>query len=371
MTCAHCVASVTEEVQELPGVESVAVDLESGRVEVTSAETLDEAQVRAAVEEAGYPLAATRTVSTPLRVAAFVAGLAALFAVAAAAGAAVGPLDAEPEAEHAMDGGHGGHDDASGDQAVAPPRRPDGLPGRLHARPRLHLAPGRASGRLVRDHRPRRRAGHLLRGGAREGPAPHRGAPRPHRLPARAPGARPRRPLVGRRRAGLPLSGACSPTSRPPAGRRSRSAPTSSCPARTSPPRRPRRRARHGSTATRSPSTATSCPAPSPRLTARVTRDGEPVTDLEPYLAAYGHLVALREGDLAYLHVHPDGEPGDGVTPLRARGHLRRRGAERRRLPAVPRLPARRRRAHRGLPGGGVVSTGTATRARSSSPSPA
>ena len=37
-----------------------------------------------------------------------------------------------------------------------------------------------------------------------------------------------------------------------------------------------------------------------------VTRDGVPVTDLEPYLGAFGHLVALRRGDLAYLHVHPD-----------------------------------------------------------------
>ncbi len=36
-----------------------------------------------------------------------------------------------------------------------------------------------------------------------------------------------------------------------------------------------------------------------------VSRDGRPVTDLEPYLGALGHLVALREGDLAYLHVHP------------------------------------------------------------------
>jgi hypothetical protein len=45
-----------------------------------------------------------------------------------------------------------------------------------------------------------------------------------------------------------------------------------------------------------------------------ITRDGEPVTTLEPYLGAYGHLVALRDGDLAYLHVHPMGEPGDGVT---------------------------------------------------------
>ncbi|MFI9008059.1 hypothetical protein ACIGNX_12580 [Actinosynnema sp. NPDC053489] len=48
------------------------------------------------------------------------------------------------------------------------------------------------------------------------------------------------------------------------------------------------------------------------RLT--VSRGGTPVTDLEPYLAAYGHLVALREGDLAYLHVHPEGAPGDGRT---------------------------------------------------------
>lgn len=49
-------------------------------------------------------------------------------------------------------------------------------------------------------------------------------------------------------------------------------------------------------------------------LTLTVTKDGRPVTDLDPYLGAYGHLVALREGDLAYLHVHPDGTPGDGVT---------------------------------------------------------
>jgi hypothetical protein len=55
-------------------------------------------------------------------------------------------------------------------------------------------------------------------------------------------------------------------------------------------------------------------PGTSSRLTLSVTRDGRPVTDLQPYLGAYGHLVALREGDLAYLHVHPDGAPGDGRT---------------------------------------------------------
>ena len=50
------------------------------------------------------------------------------------------------------------------------------------------------------------------------------------------------------------------------------------------------------------------------RLALRVSKDGRPITDLDPYLGAYGHLVALRDGDLAYLHVHPDGEPGDGRT---------------------------------------------------------
>ena len=50
------------------------------------------------------------------------------------------------------------------------------------------------------------------------------------------------------------------------------------------------------------------------RVTLIVSRDGVPVTDLQPYLGAYGHLVALRDHDLAYLHVHPDGEPGDGRT---------------------------------------------------------
>ena len=49
-------------------------------------------------------------------------------------------------------------------------------------------------------------------------------------------------------------------------------------------------------------------------LTLRSAATAGPVTDLQPYLGAYGHLVALRDGDLAYLHVHPAGEPGDGVT---------------------------------------------------------
>ncbi|MFI1464469.1 hypothetical protein [Nocardia carnea] len=50
-------------------------------------------------------------------------------------------------------------------------------------------------------------------------------------------------------------------------------------------------------------------------LTLTVSRNGQPVTDLQPYLGAYGHLVALRAADLGYLHVHPAGHPGDGTTP--------------------------------------------------------
>ncbi|WDZ86501.1 hypothetical protein [Micromonospora cathayae] len=55
-------------------------------------------------------------------------------------------------------------------------------------------------------------------------------------------------------------------------------------------------------------------PGATSAVTLTVSRDGVPVTDLQPYLGAYGHLVALRQGDLAYLHVHPDGVPGDGRT---------------------------------------------------------
>jgi hypothetical protein len=52
-------------------------------------------------------------------------------------------------------------------------------------------------------------------------------------------------------------------------------------------------------------------------LTFTVSRDGEPVDDLQPYLGAYGHLVTLRAGDLAYLHTHPgeDAEPGVAGGP--------------------------------------------------------
>lgn len=51
----------------------------------------------------------------------------------------------------------------------------------------------------------------------------------------------------------------------------------------------------------------------SSELTFSVSQGGTPVATLEPYLGAFGHLVALRDGDLAFLHVHPEGsEPTAG-----------------------------------------------------------
>ena len=75
------------------------------------------------------------------------------------------------------------------------------------------------------------------------------------------------------------------------------------------------------------------------RLAFAITRDGKPV-ETEPYLGAGGHLVALREGDLAFLHVHP--ERGDGVA-FEAdldTGYP---------VSAVPAVPARRPRPHGGV----------------------
>jgi len=56
MTCEHCRLSVTEELLEVAGVESVDVDLASGQVTVHGA-GVDDAAVAAAVGEAGYAVA--------------------------------------------------------------------------------------------------------------------------------------------------------------------------------------------------------------------------------------------------------------------------------------------------------------------------
>ena len=103
--------------------------------------------------------------------------------------------------------------------------------------------------------------------------------------------------------------------------------------------RRPRRR-RRGALAARCPRRPTSvdvdglrvaltegatAPAASPSSRFTVTRDGRPVA-VQDYLGAKGHLVALREGDLAFLHVHPD------ENRLRFDGDVPDRGP----LPPVP-----------------------------------
>ncbi|MFO7190913.1 MULTISPECIES: heavy metal-associated domain-containing protein [Thermocrispum] len=57
MTCGHCASSVSEEIGAIAGVRDVSVDLETGKVTVVSDAELNVADVRAAVEEAGYALA--------------------------------------------------------------------------------------------------------------------------------------------------------------------------------------------------------------------------------------------------------------------------------------------------------------------------
>ncbi|HBO55205.1 heavy-metal-associated domain-containing protein [Janibacter terrae] len=54
MTCGHCEMSVREEVGEIPGVQGIEVSHESGRLLVTADDSVDDAAVLAAVEEAGY-----------------------------------------------------------------------------------------------------------------------------------------------------------------------------------------------------------------------------------------------------------------------------------------------------------------------------
>jgi len=53
MHCGHCKASVTEELQAVAGVDQVDVDLDTKLVTITGSE-LQDASLRAAIEEAGY-----------------------------------------------------------------------------------------------------------------------------------------------------------------------------------------------------------------------------------------------------------------------------------------------------------------------------
>jgi hypothetical protein len=53
-------------------------------------------------------------------------------------------------------------------------------------------------------------------------------------------------------------------------------------------------------------------------LAFEISRGGRPVSPLQPYLGAAGHLVAIREDDLAYLHVHPRDDSRPGVVAFEA-----------------------------------------------------
>ena len=59
MTCGHCVAAVRDEVRKVDGVTGVDIDLASGRVTIASLGPVESAAVSAAVEEAGYEVAAS------------------------------------------------------------------------------------------------------------------------------------------------------------------------------------------------------------------------------------------------------------------------------------------------------------------------
>ncbi|GGR66319.1 metal associated protein [Streptomyces humidus] len=56
MSCGHCEGAVSGELSELAGVTSVQAVASTGEVTVVSAAALDEAAVRAAVDEAGFEL---------------------------------------------------------------------------------------------------------------------------------------------------------------------------------------------------------------------------------------------------------------------------------------------------------------------------
>ena len=56
VSCGHCRAAITSEVEKVHGVSAVEVDLDAKRVSVTGAE-LDDAALRAAIDDAGYDVA--------------------------------------------------------------------------------------------------------------------------------------------------------------------------------------------------------------------------------------------------------------------------------------------------------------------------
>lgn len=268
--------------------------------------------------------------STPLRVAAFVAALVAAFAAAWGGGRLVGPIDTEPVAAHddgghdaavdgaATDGGHGddGHDD--GGHAVAEATgltaRADGFTLALAdrtlpaGRTRLDFRVLTSSGRPLLDYtREHEKDLHLivvrrdLTGFQHVHPRLDRATGTWSVDVRLTPGTwRVIADLVPEGWDGITLAddvavgGEFAPASLP------------------SDDRTAELETDEGTyTVTLEGDTA---PGAATVLTTRVELDGVLVTDLEPYLGAHGHLVALRAGDLGYLHVHPEeGAPGPGI----------------------------------------------------------
>ena len=60
MSCAHCRAAISAEVEQVAGVSAVEIDLETKEVAVAGAD-LDDAAIRAAIDEAGYDVAPAAT----------------------------------------------------------------------------------------------------------------------------------------------------------------------------------------------------------------------------------------------------------------------------------------------------------------------
>ncbi len=314
MTCTHCVVSVTEEVQEIPQVERVEADLATGALRVTSERPLDEAAVRAAVEDAGYGL----DMNTPVRIAGFVGGLAVVFGVAVAAGASVGPVS-ETAAPHDADTHtEGAHDESS--TGVSSPDQTE-IPGGLMinqsgyglalADPVAEAGDDVPVSFVIRDPQgtvlttydtSHEKDLHLIAVRRDLSGFQH---------------VHPRLAADGSWSASLDLTpgewrlyGDFKPADEEALTLGA----DLSVPGEYQPsePAAPTRVAKVGDyTVTLA---GDLIPGSDARLTVSVTRNGQPLDDLQPYLGSFGHLVALRDGDLAYLHVHPDGSPDDGVT---------------------------------------------------------
>lgn len=66
-------------------------------------------------------------------------------------------------------------------------------------------------------------------------------------------------------------------------------------------------------------------------FTVTISKGGTPVTDLQPYLATYAHLTAFHDGDMAFAHLHPQGEAtgGNGGPTLTFQAMLPKAGDRR------------------------------------------